>query len=159
VKILGIDPGTGRMGYGVIDVVGSKIKNIDYGCITTSSKMAMPDRLASIYKQVTEIIEKYQPDRVGVEKLFFAQNVTTAMSVGEARGVAVLAIAQAKVPFFEFTPLQVKQAVTGYGRAEKGQIQKMVQAILGLKELPKPDDAADALAIAITCSTNRLTLN
>lgn len=155
MRILGIDPGTGRMGFGVIDCEGSKMKMVEYGCIETPAKMDLSERLVIIFEKIQEIMAKFSPDVVAVEKLFFARNVTTVMSVGEARGVVVLAAALAKIKFVEFTPLQVKQAITGYGRAEKGQIQKMVQAILALEKIPKPDDAADALAIAITCSTMR----
>ena len=153
MRILGIDPGTGRMGFGAIDCVGSKMTMVEYGCIETPAHMETSERLVIIFNKVKEIISRTKPDAVAVEKLFFAKNVTTVMSVGEARGVAVLAIALAGAKFAEFTPLQVKQAVTGYGRADKTQIQNMVKAILSLDKIPKPDDAADALAIAITCST------
>lgn len=153
MRILGIDPGTGRLGYGVINCEGRKVGLVDYGCISTPAHTEIAERLVLIFDSITSIIEKYKPDVVAIEKLFFARNVTTVMTVGEARGVVVLAAKKAGVKITEFTPLQVKQALTGYGRAEKGQIQKMVQGILGLKEIPKPDDAADALAIAITSTT------
>ncbi len=153
MRILGIDPGTGRLGYGIINYEGRKVELVDYGCISTPAHTEITERLVLIFDSITSIIEKYKPDVVAVEKLFFARNVTTVMTVGEARGVVVLAAKKAGVKITEFTPLQVKQALTGYGRAEKRQIQKMVQGILGLKEIPKPDDAADALAIAITSTT------
>ena len=153
MRILGIDPGTGRMGWGVIDCVGSKMVMVEYGCIETPAKTDLSLRLVIIFEKLQEIIAQLDPDTVAIEKLFFAQNTTTVMSVGEARGVAVLTAALAGKKFAEFTPLQVKQAITGYGRADKTQIQNMVKAILGLDKIPKPDDAADALAVAITCST------
>ncbi|MEK9130149.1 MAG: crossover junction endodeoxyribonuclease RuvC [Patescibacteria group bacterium] len=152
--ILGIDPGLAITGYGIINKAEDKsqeIKLIDYGCIFTDLKLSTTERLEKIHCELTKILKKYQPDRVAVEKIFFAKNTKTALSVGEARGVILLTIEQKKIPFFEFTPLQVKQAVTSYGRATKQQIQQMVKIILNLKEIPKPDDAADALAIAITC--------
>ncbi|MDO8512938.1 MAG: crossover junction endodeoxyribonuclease RuvC [bacterium] len=154
MRILGIDPGTGRMGFGVVDFDRQKAHLVKYGCISTPAHTAISDRLVIIFTEIKQIIDKFKPDVIAVEKLFFAKNVTTVMSVGEAMGVVILLAALAKVPIVEFTPLQVKQALTGYGRAEKGQIQKMVQVILNMEELPRPDDAADALAIAITCSSS-----
>ena len=153
VRILGIDPGTGKLGYGVIDCAGAKAEVVDFGCVTTPAHTPLSERLVLIFEEIKQIIEKYHPDFIAVEKLFFARNVTTVMSVGEARRVVILVAALNKIEVFECTPLQVKQAITGYGRAEKCQIQSMVKSILGMQELPKPDDAADALAIAITCST------
>lgn len=150
MKILGIDPGTATTGFGVIEKRGSKLKFIDAGVITTPPEMSMPNRLAEIYAGLKEIIAHHQPDCMAVELLYFASNVTTAITVGQARGVVLLAGAEAAVPIGEYTPLQVKQAVTGYGRADKKQIQEMVKMILGLDGIPKPDDAADGLAIAIT---------
>ncbi len=155
--ILGIDPGLATTGYGVIKLKinlpagGEKLKVIDYGCIRTSVRMAYAERLETIYKEFKKIIKKYQPQCVAIEKIYFARNVKTAMQVGEARGIITLVAVQNKVPIIEFTPLQVKQCLTGYGQASKKQVQKMVKIILNLKEIPKPDDAADALAVAITC--------
>lgn len=150
MRILGIDPGTETTGWGVIDrEQGGRIKVQDYGVIKTSSKSPFPKRLIGIYRDLTKVIEKFKPEVMAVEELFFARNLKTAVSVGQARGVALLAGAQAGLEIREYTPLEVKMALVGYGRAEKVQVQKMVKAVLGLKELPKPDDAADALAIAV----------
>ena len=148
--ILGIDPGFGRMGYGVIkkDVKG-EWKAVGYGCIETTKKDSFVQRLAKIHQELLKIIKEYKPTHMAVEELFFFKNVTTAIEVGQARGVILLAGVQAGLPIDEFTPLQVKQAMTGYGRAEKGQMQKIVGMILGVKEKIKSDDAADALAIAL----------
>lgn len=153
MKIIGVDPGTAACGYGVIEETRSKISMVGFGCISSAAKRPLVERLEKIYIEITELIKKEKPDAVAVEELFFAANTTTAISVGHARGVVLLACAQAKVPVFEYTPLEVKQAVCGYGRGEKKQIQKMVKVLLGLKEIPKPDDAADGLAIAI-CHAN-----
>lgn len=150
MKILGIDPGTATTGFGVIIKDGPKLKFVDAGVVTTKKEVEMKDRLGTIYECVTQLIEEHKPDCVVVELLFFATNVTTAISVGQARGVVMLAIGQAGLPMFEYTPMQIKQAVTGYGRADKKQIQEMVKMMLGLDGIPKPDDAADGLAIAIT---------
>ncbi len=152
--ILGIDPGTATTGFGVIDKQNSVLRSIDYGVISTPKTLPMSNRLLIIYNDLKEIIQKYQPEVIAVEQLFFARNVTTAITVGQARGVVLLAAQKADIRLKEFTPLQVKQSVTGYGQATKNQIQQMVQKILKLKELPKPDDAADALAIAICASAN-----
>jgi len=150
-RILGIDPGTGILGFGVIDYEpGGKFKLVDGGVIRTPAKQPDSERLLTIYEELTEIIERNKPEIMAVEKLFFAQNVTTAMSVSQARGVVLLCGEQNKLTLFEYTPLQIKQALTGYGRAEKKQIQEMVRTILGLEQIPKPDDCADALACAIT---------
>lgn len=146
---LGIDPGTAKVGYGVICEDDQKITLVDYGCITTSKDSNKEERLKKIHSQLTKLIEKFNPRSIAVEQLFFCSNAKTALSVGEARGVVLLACAQAGIPLSEYTPLQVKQALTGYGRAEKSQIQHMVKNLLKLKDIPKPDDAADALAIAI----------
>lgn len=150
MRILGIDPGTGILGFGIIDI-NSKGKSVlvDAGVIRTPVKQADSDRLATIYDELHELIVELKPDTMSVEKLFFAQNVTTAMSVAQARGVVLLCGKQHGLDLYEYTPLQIKQAVTGYGRADKKQIQEMVRVILGLKEVPKPDDCADALAAAI----------
>lgn len=150
MRILGIDPGTGILGFGVIDVtIQSKVTIVDGGVIRTPVKQADSLRLKTIYEELTEIIQQHKPDIMSVEKLFFAQNVTTAMSVSQARGVVLLCGEQNGLQLFEYTPLQIKQAVTGYGKADKKQVQEMVRIILGLDEVPKPDDAADALAAAI----------
>lgn len=150
MRILGIDPGTGILGFGVIDVtIQSKVTLVDGGVIRTPVKQADSLRLVTIYEELTEIIKTHRPDTMSVEKLFFAQNVTTAMSVAQARGVVLLCGIQNGLELFEYTPLQIKQAITGYGRADKKQMQEMVRIILNLKEIPKPDDCADALSAAI----------
>jgi crossover junction endodeoxyribonuclease RuvC len=149
LKILGIDPGYAILGFGIIEMKGNKFSLIDYGTINTDVSMEMPDRLVQIYSGLMEIIEKYKPDEVAIEELFFNQNTKTAMMVSQARGVAILAIANSLLETHEYTPLQVKQGIVGYGRADKKQVQIMVKNILNLLENPKPDDAADALAIAI----------
>lgn len=148
--VIGIDPGTATTGYGLVneDEQG-EIHAVDYGLITTDQKLNAEERLLEINKRINEIILLHRPQSGAVEKLFFQRNVSTAISVGQARGVILLAFAQTKTPVFEYTPNEVKQSVTGYGAAEKRQIQEMVRTILNLNELPKPDDAADALAIAI----------
>ncbi|KKS31604.1 MAG: Crossover junction endodeoxyribonuclease RuvC [Candidatus Amesbacteria bacterium GW2011_GWA2_42_12] len=147
--ILGIDPGFGRVGYGVIERQKGEWREITHGCIETSPKKEFVERLEELFDAVTALIKKYQPTRMAVEELFFFKNVTTAIQVGQARGAILLAGVQAKVPIDEFTPLQVKQSITGYGRAEKVQMQKMVAIILGMKTKIKSDDAADALAVAL----------
>jgi len=150
MKILGIDPGTATTGYGVVEVDGSRLKVGACGCILTPAKQDQAKRLAHIFDELDRIIKKEKPDVMAIEKLFFINNIKTAMTVGEARGVCLLSAEKNKTPIFEYTPLQVKQSLTGYGKAEKSQIQMMVKMILKLKEIPKPDDMADALAIAIT---------
>lgn len=152
MRILGIDPGTGILGFGVIDVEKGKAQLVDAGVIRTPVKEDDAVRLQIIFEEITDIIAATKPQQMAVEKLFFAQNVTTAMTVAQARGVVLLAGKQAGLEISEYTPLQIKQAVTGYGRAEKKQIQEMVRVILKLKTVPKPDDCADALAAAITHS-------
>ena len=153
MRILGIDPGTGRLGFGVIDFAkGKKPKMVDAGVITTPAHTPLETRLLDIFNNLTEIIRELRPDTVSIEKLFFARNITTAISVAEARGVAILVAAQNRLPVYEYTPLQIKQTLTGYGRADKKQVQEMVRIHLALREIPKPDDAADALAAAITHS-------
>lgn len=149
MKILGIDPGSGIIGFGVIEV-GRKTTMLDAGVIRTTIGDEVPARLVEAYEGMKEIINEVKPDVAVVEKLFFAQNVTTAMSVSQARGVILLALAEAKIPIYEYTPLQIKMSMTGYGRATKAQIQEMVRVQLGLKKKPSPDDAADALAVALT---------
>lgn len=154
MRILGIDPGTAITGFGIIEASGGKAKLVDAGVIRTPAKQALELRLETIYDELSQIIKETKPDEAAVEELFFAQNVTTAMSVAQARGVVLLAIIKSNIDHASYTPLQVKQALTGYGRAEKSQIQAMVKTILGLNAIPKPDDCADALAIAICHSTN-----
>jgi len=148
--ILGIDPGTATTGFGVIDWRNGKPKFIGAGVISTTPDAEMPERLLTIQTEFTQLLKEFSPDEFAIELLYFAANVTTAMSVSQARGVIMAAAAKAKLRCHEYTPLQVKQAITGYGRAEKKQMQEMVKTLLGLSETPKPDDAADALAIAIT---------
>lgn len=152
MKILGIDPGTGILGFGIIEIVKNQPKLVDGGVIRTPVHEDDGVRLLTIYDELTQIIKDTKPDMMSVEKLFFARNVTTAMTVAQARGVVLLCAMQAGIPFHEYTPMQIKMAVTGYGKAEKKQVQEMVKVILQLKEIPKPDDAADALAAAITHS-------
>jgi crossover junction endodeoxyribonuclease RuvC len=150
--VLGIDPGTAITGYGLIKEKNKgQYETMMYGCIRTDAKMLMPSRLKIIYEEVGQIIDTYHPDAIAVEQLFFNTNARTAIAVGQARGTILLAAANRNLLVSEYTPLQVKQAVVGYGRAEKEQIQYMVKTILGLKQIPKPDDAADALAIALCC--------
>jgi crossover junction endodeoxyribonuclease RuvC len=158
MKILGIDPGTGIMGWGLIRKEGAKIVPLGYGCVRTESKDSMPDRLNLIFDELNGIIKKEKPDEVAVESLFFFKNQKTVITVAQARGVAIVCAKIAKLPVFEYTPLQVKQALTGYGRADKNQIQQMVKITCKLKECPKPDDAADALAVAITHAQSNLSL-
>jgi len=153
MRILGIDPGTGRMGFGVIDThMDGKLEMIDAGVITTEANSPDAERLEEIYSAVDEIIKLHKPHVMSIEKLFFVRNITTAMTVSQARGVALLAGQQGGLDIFEYTPLQIKQAVTGYGKADKNQVQEMVKVILKLKSIPKQDDCADALACAITHS-------
>ncbi len=150
MRIIGIDPGTGILGFGVIDVINGKIRLIDAGVITTPAYTPLDARLEDIFDSLNEIINLTKPDYMSIEKLFFSQNVTTAMSVSHARGVAMLAGRKGGLPITEYTPLQIKQTITGYGKADKKQVQEMVRIQLGLSEAPKPDDCADALATAIT---------
>jgi len=147
--IMGVDPGTAITGYGLVDFKGNRFSPVEYNCIRTPAKMNLADRLLILYRELEKVIEKYRPDRFAVEKLFFNTNARTALAVGQARGVVLLLGAMAGLQVYEYTPLEVKQAVVGYGRAEKGQVQYMVKAILCLPEVPKPDDVADALAVAI----------
>ena len=151
--VLGIDPGTAALGYGVVERTGSRLRAVDFGCLTTSPDSSLPDRLHAIHAHVAELIEMHKPDVVAVERLFFSRNAQTAFAVGQARGVVLLAAAQADVTVREATPNEVKVAVTGYGNAEKGQVGRMVTVILQLPEVPTPDDTADALATAI-CIAN-----
>jgi len=149
MRILGIDPGYAILGWGVIDVIGNRFSVVDYGAITTDTSMNMPCRLEALYDGLTEIMSKYQPDEASIEELFFNSNAKTAILVGEARGVAVLACQKGGLRINEYTPLQIKQALVGYGRADKQQVQYMVKTMLNLKAVPKPDDTADALAAAV----------
>ena len=147
--ILGIDPGFAIVGVGVIEYKGNKFRVLDYFAVTTKAGLPLEVRLKSIYDEIDSIIEKYNPDYMAIEELFFNNNAKTAIQVGQARGVILLAAVNHGVKINEYTPLQVKQSVVGYGRADKKQIQQMTKALLGLNEIPKPDDVADALAIAI----------
>jgi crossover junction endodeoxyribonuclease RuvC len=151
-RILGIDPGTGRLGFGVIEVTASKPVLVDAGVITTPPHTEESIRLKTIYDELSELIDQTKPDIMAVEKLFFAKNVTTAINVAQARGVILLCGMQASLLLAEYTPLQIKMALTGYGRASKAQIQEMVRVLLGLTTTPQPDDCADALAVALVHS-------
>lgn len=147
--VLGIDPGTAITGYGLVTDRGGSTVAVAHGVIVTPSDLSLPDRLVLIQRELRALIDQYRPDHAAVEELFFNKNVRTALAVGHARGVIMLTLAQAGVRIFEYTPLEVKQAVTGSGRADKRQMQQMVTLLLGLDHIPKPDDAADALAIAV----------
>jgi crossover junction endodeoxyribonuclease RuvC len=146
---LGIDPGTAITGYGIVEGQGDNLKVVTYGAITTPPHQALPQRLQDIYRQLRALIAEWQPDSAAVEELFFSKNARTALSVGHARGVALLALTEANLPVEEYKPAEVKLAVSGYGGAPKSQMQSMVQTLLGLDDIPRPDDAADALAVAI----------
>lgn len=150
MRIIGIDPGTGILGFGVVDYHRGKTTMVTAGVITTPAHTPLDERLEEIFDGLTEIIAETNPDVMSIEKLFFSQNVTTAISVAQARGVAMLTGRRAKLPIAEYTPQQIKQTLTGYGKADKKQMQEMVRMQLGLTETPKPDDCADALATAIT---------
>lgn len=152
MRIIGIDPGTGILGFGVVDVVAGKAKMVDAGVIKTPAHTPLDERLEDIFDSLTDIIAETKPSVMSIEKLFFARNVTTAMSVSHARGVAMLTGRKAGLVISEYTPMQIKQTLTGYGKADKKQVQEMVRLHLGLKDVPKPDDCADALAAAITHS-------
>ncbi len=149
MKILGIDPGSGIIGFGVVQK-GTKPKMLDAGVIKTTIGESDSDRLVELYESMKELIDELKPDVAAVEKLFFVQNVTTGMKVSQARGVILLAIAESKLPIYEYSPNEIKMAMTGYGHSKKAQIQEMVKVQLGLKKKPSPDDAADALAVALT---------
>ena len=155
MRILGVDPGIARSGWGVIEVESSKFKVQSYGCLETSADIESSQRLRHIYDSITAIIKKYKPDAMAVEELFFNTNAKTAFIVGQARGVVLLAAAEKNVSVVIYTPLQVKIAVSGYGRAEKAQVGQMVKVLLKLKEIPKPDDVTDALAVALTHAFSR----
>lgn len=156
MKILGIDPGTATTGFGVIEKKNGKLSHLDHGVVSTSKELPMSNRLLVLFGDIEELIIKHHPDVIAVEQLFFARNVTTALTVGQARGVILLAAQKADLHLVEFTPLQVKQSVSGYGQATKKQVQEMVKKILTLDSLPTPDDAADALALAICASNTKI---
>lgn len=158
MRILGIDPGIALTGYGVIDESNSKLTPVTYSCISTPAGMPAKERITIIYDTLLEVINEFKPEEVAVEELFFNKNVTSALLVGQARGVVLLAAAKSGLELEEYTPLQVKQALTGYGRADKNQVGEMVKTFLGLQKIPKPDDTADALAIAI-CHAFSYTMN
>lgn len=155
MRIIGIDPGIAIVGYGIIDIVGNGFSVVDYGIIETPSTMDELERLKSIYDSMNILIDRHNPQEAAIEELFFNKNIKTAIQVAQARGVELLACMNRGLEVYEYTPLQIKQAVVGYGRAEKKQIQEMVKMLLNLKSIPKPDDAADGLAIAITHAHSR----
>ncbi|MDA8235973.1 MAG: crossover junction endodeoxyribonuclease RuvC [Clostridia bacterium] len=156
--IMGVDPGTAITGYGIINMMGNKFQVITYDCIRTQAEFPLDQRLRKIYQEIKFLIGEYRPEHFAIEELFFNKNTRTALAVGHARGVAMLAAAETNIPVYEYTPLQVKQAVVGYGRAEKSQVQSMVKTLLGLDKVPKPDDVADALALAI-CHAHSYKIN
>ena len=158
MRVLGIDPGTAITGYAVVEEERGQLHLIDLGVINTPAKSPLPSRLQKIYTDLRHTIDTHQPDAAAVEQLFFSRNVRTAMAVGHARGVTLLALADAGLSIAEYTPMQIKQAITGYGNADKRQIQEMVRMLLDLREIPRPDDAADAAAVAI-CYLHRLKLD
>ena len=149
MRIIGLDPGTATTGYGIIDAVDGRLSMVAYGVISTPAGDPAPQRLLSIYRQLNALLAEHRPTTAAVEQLFFGRNITTAIAVGQARGVLLLALAEANVTLGEYSPPKVKEAVTGYGKAEKAQVQLMVRHMLDLAETPQPDDAADALAVAI----------
>lgn len=153
--ILGIDPGTAATGYGIVESNKGRLKFKECGCITTSKTATLPERLEEIYHDLTKLIKKHRPDKMAVESVYFYNNVKTAIAVAQARGVVLLCAKQNKIPVQEFTPLQVKSTLTNYGKAKKKQVQQMVKTLLNLDSIPKPDDAADALALAI-CGANSI---
>lgn len=157
--ILGIDPGVAITGYGIVDYTGNKFKVIEYGAVMTSSDLDLSKRLLKIHQDLSNIINKFNPDVFAIEELFFNKNVKTALTVGHGRGAAILSASIRNLPVFEYTPLQVKQAVAGYGRAEKSQIQQMIKVLLCLPAIPKPDDVADALAVAVCHAHSSTMLN
>ena len=152
MRILGIDPGTSLIGYGIIDSDGKNWEAVHFGDLRTGTNIKNSDRVQTVYEFFDKLIKKFKPEKISIEALFFFKNAKTVIKVSEIRGVLMLVAAKNGVELTEFTPLQVKQAVSGYGRAEKAQVQRMVKMILGLKEIPKPDDTADALALAICCA-------
>jgi crossover junction endodeoxyribonuclease RuvC len=148
--ILGIDPGLATLGYGVIEADNNKRRMIQFGTLTTPAGQPMPQRLRAIFQGMNQLMDIYQPDDVAFEELFFSKNITTGMAVSAARGVALVAVVQRTDNLYEYTPMQIKQAVTGYGGADKHQVQQMVKMLLNMKDIARPDDAADALAVALT---------
>jgi crossover junction endodeoxyribonuclease RuvC len=158
MRVLGIDPGLAIVGHAVVEEDGSTLRLIEAGVIRTSAKRSIPERLQKIYRELGKIVAEYDPEAAGVEELFFSRNVTTAISVGQARGVSLLALADVGLPIAEYSPPQVKEAITGYGNADKRQVQEMVRMLLNLPEAPRPDDAADAVAVAI-CYLHRARLD
>lgn len=160
MRVLGIDPGYAIVGWGVVEYIGNRFAPIGYGAVITEKDTPFEQRLVEIYEGVLDICKRYQPEALSIEKLYYQHNQTTVIGVAEARGVILLAAAQAGLPIYEYTPMQVKQAVTGYGKAVKKQVQEMTRVLLHLPAVPKPDDTADALAMAITfCHTNGNQLN
>ena len=153
--ILGIDPGLATTGFGLIDLNENKVRLLKYGCVKTQSHTDFAQRLFKISSELDKVIKKFKPEKIAIEQIYFCKNVKTALLVGQARGAIILTAIKNKVPITDFTPLQIKQAITGYGRAEKKQIQNMVTILLNLKKIPKPDDAADALAVAICCAQTK----
>ena len=151
--ILGIDPGYAIVGFGTVETAGNSFRLLGYGAITTEAGDPLPDRLSEIYDGMKQVLDKYKPDAVSIEELFFSKNITTGIAVGEARGVILLACKQAGLPLFEYTPMQVKQAITGFGKASKPQMMEMTRRLLSMEKVARPDDAADALALAI-CHAN-----
>ncbi len=158
LRVLGVDPGTAILGYGMVYYDGRDYTGVEYGAVRTPSGLPLPDRLLIIHRELTQVIEQYRPDHVAVEELFFARNARTAIAVGHARGVVLLTVAEHGIPIYEYTPMQVKQALVGYGSADKLQIQTFLKMLFGFEEVPKPDDAADAIAVAV-CHCNSYRLN
>jgi crossover junction endodeoxyribonuclease RuvC len=152
MRVLGIDPGYDRLGWGIVEGNNHKFQTVSFNCITTEKNISMSKRLVILFDAINEILQKYMPDVLSVEDLFFNTNAKTAIAVGQARGVIMLAAEKKKIPVFSYSPLEIKMAITGYGRADKNQIQQMVKKILGLAKIPKPDDIADALAVGLTHS-------
>jgi crossover junction endodeoxyribonuclease RuvC len=157
VIVLGIDPGTAALGYGIVESTRGTVREVDHGCLETSPDVTLPERLLTIHALIDELVALHRPDVMAVERLFFSRNVQTAFGVGQARGVVLLAAAQHGVPVREATPNEVKSAIAGYGAADKEQVQRMVQMVLGMEDRPRPDDAADALAIAVWAANTQPT--
>lgn len=147
--IFGLDPGIAIVGYGIIEVLGNRVRLLDYGVITTDASLSVPERLNIIDFEINKLIAEFEPDELAIEELFFNKNVKTVINVAQARGVEILSFVKRGISVYEYTPLQIKQAITGYGRAEKKQMQESIRMIFKLKEIPKPDDAADAMAVAL----------
>ncbi len=157
IRVVGIDPGVARMGFACVESTGQLMKCLEYGTVTTPANTPLPGRLLHLHQELEKILERHKPDKVAVEKLFFSKNITTGIDVSQARGVILLTATKAGIPIVEATPLQVKRTISGYGQADKKQVQKMVQILLRLPEPPKSDDAADAIALAIYASVNLVT--